>query len=65
MGTFHPSLLMIKRAIYPLCQANVYEEEDFQHLRYGFSMANEVTLLRVVGMLKEVEDDYGRQIRVG
>jgi len=46
-----------------IVKANVYEEEDFQHLRYGFSMANEVTLLRVVGMLKEVEDDYGRQIR--
>ena len=42
----------------------MFEEEDFQSVRYGFTFANEVTLLRAIGMLKEVEDEYGRQIRV-
>nr|CAB3264177.1 N-alpha-acetyltransferase 35, NatC auxiliary subunit-like [Phallusia mammillata] len=51
---------MIKDKIY---KANVFEEEDFQTLTYGFRFATNVTELRVVGMLKEAEDDLSRTIR--
>nr|XP_009666285.1 PREDICTED: N-alpha-acetyltransferase 35, NatC auxiliary subunit-like [Struthio camelus australis] len=38
-------------------KAAVFEEEVFQSMIYGFKMANSVTVLRVTGMLKDVEDD--------
>ncbi|KAL4227585.1 N-alpha-acetyltransferase 35 NatC auxiliary subunit [Mactra antiquata] len=44
-------------------RAGVFEEEDFQPLTYGFRMACDVTDLRAVGMLKEVEDDLNRSVR--
>ena len=47
-----------------LWQANVFEEEDFQMLTYGFKFKSNVTDLRVIGMLKEVEDEVNRTIRV-
>ncbi|CAK8676705.1 unnamed protein product [Clavelina lepadiformis] len=50
----------IKDKIY---KANVFEEEDFQTLTYGFKFAGNVTELRVIGMLKEVEDEVSRAIR--
>ncbi|KAJ3604452.1 hypothetical protein NHX12_029192 [Muraenolepis orangiensis] len=34
-------------------KAAVFEEEDFQAMTYGFKMANNVTDLRVTGMLKD------------
>jgi len=43
--------------------AGVYEEEDFQMMQYRFNFGYDVTNTRVVGMLREVEDDYGRLIR--
>ncbi|XP_053405929.1 N-alpha-acetyltransferase 35, NatC auxiliary subunit-like isoform X2 [Mercenaria mercenaria] len=44
-------------------RAGVFEEEDFQPLTYGFKMGCEVTDLRAIGMMKEVEDDLNRNIR--
>ena len=40
-------------------------QEDFQSLTYGFKLAHNVTELRVSGMLKEVEEEYNRRIKVG
>uniref|UniRef100_A0A8C9W4W6 N-alpha-acetyltransferase 35, NatC auxiliary subunit n=1 Tax=Scleropages formosus TaxID=113540 RepID=A0A8C9W4W6_SCLFO len=45
-------------------KAAVFEEEDFQAMTYGFKMANNVTDLRVTGMLKDVEDDLQRRVKV-
>jgi len=42
----------------------VFEEEDFQTMTYGFKFKSDVTELRVIGMLREVEDDVNRTIRV-
>uniref|UniRef100_A0A8C9SWA3 N-alpha-acetyltransferase 35, NatC auxiliary subunit n=1 Tax=Scleropages formosus TaxID=113540 RepID=A0A8C9SWA3_SCLFO len=39
-------------------------QEDFQAMTYGFKMANNVTDLRVTGMLKDVEDDLQRRVHV-
>ncbi|XP_041464934.1 N-alpha-acetyltransferase 35, NatC auxiliary subunit-like [Lytechinus variegatus] len=44
-------------------RAGVFEEEDFQSMTYGFKLAHNVTELRVVGMLKEIEEDYNRRVR--
>ncbi|RXM32324.1 N-alpha-acetyltransferase 35, NatC auxiliary subunit [Acipenser ruthenus] len=44
-------------------KAAVFEEEDFQAMTYGFKMANNVTDLRVTGMLKDVEDDLQRRVK--
>lgn len=33
-------------------------------MTYGFKLAHNVTELRVVGMLKEIEEDYNRRVRV-
>ncbi|XP_071481155.1 N-alpha-acetyltransferase 35, NatC auxiliary subunit-like [Diadema antillarum] len=44
-------------------RAGVFEEEDFQSMTYGFKLAHNVTELRVVGMLKEVEEEYNRKVR--
>ncbi|XP_078490210.1 LOW QUALITY PROTEIN: N-alpha-acetyltransferase 35, NatC auxiliary subunit-like [Ciona intestinalis] len=52
---------LIKEKVF---KANVFEEEDFQTLTYGFKFANSLTQMRVVGMLKEGEDEVGRMIRV-
>ncbi|KAL0607023.1 hypothetical protein AAY473_023624, partial [Plecturocebus cupreus] len=38
--------------------------EDFQSMTYGFKMANSVTDLRVTGMLKDVEDDMQRRVKL-
>uniref|UniRef100_A0A674A8K0 N-alpha-acetyltransferase 35, NatC auxiliary subunit n=1 Tax=Salmo trutta TaxID=8032 RepID=A0A674A8K0_SALTR len=45
-------------------KAAVFEEEDFQAMTYGFKMANNVTDLRVTGMLKDVEDELQRKVKV-
>ncbi|TRY99434.1 hypothetical protein DNTS_022988 [Danionella cerebrum] len=38
-------------------------QEDFQAMTYGFKMANNVTDLRVTGMLKDVEDELQRKVK--
>lgn len=45
-------------------RAGVFEEEDFQSLTYGFKMAADVTDARATGMMKEVEDDLNRIIKM-
>ncbi|KAG7269386.1 hypothetical protein CRUP_008390 [Coryphaenoides rupestris] len=44
-------------------KAAVFEEEDFQAMTYGFKMANNVTDLRVTGMLKDVEEELQRKVK--
>ncbi|XP_039257820.2 N-alpha-acetyltransferase 35, NatC auxiliary subunit-like [Styela clava] len=44
-------------------KANVFEEEDFQTITYGFKFVEGLSELRVVGMMKEVEDEYSRKLR--
>ncbi|XP_032809188.1 N-alpha-acetyltransferase 35, NatC auxiliary subunit isoform X1 [Petromyzon marinus] len=44
-------------------KASVFEEEDFHSMTYGFKMANNVTDLRVTGMLKDVEDDFQKKVK--
>uniref|UniRef100_A0A8C4N7Z4 N-alpha-acetyltransferase 35, NatC auxiliary subunit n=1 Tax=Eptatretus burgeri TaxID=7764 RepID=A0A8C4N7Z4_EPTBU len=44
-------------------KASVFEEEDFHSMTYGFKMANNVTDLRVTGMLKDVEEDFQRRVK--
>ena len=39
-------------------------QEDFQSMTYGFKLAHNVTEMRVVGMVREVEEDYNRKVRV-
>ncbi|CAB1319463.1 unnamed protein product [Coregonus sp. 'balchen'] len=38
-------------------------KEDFQAMTYGFKMANNVTDLRVTGMLKDVEEELQRRVK--
>lgn len=38
-------------------KANVFEEEDFQSVSYGFKMANDVPSSKVISSLREVEDE--------
>lgn len=44
-------------------RANVFEEEDFQTMSYGFKFADNLTDMRVIGMMKEMEEEYGRKYR--
>lgn len=44
-------------------RAQVFEEEDFQAMTYGFKMASEVTETRTAGMLKEAEDEIFRKVK--
>ena len=39
-------------------------QEDFQPMTYGFKLACDVTDMRAMGMVKEVEDDLNRTIKV-
>ena len=39
-------------------------QEDFQPMTYGFKMASDVTDIRAMGMVKEVEEDFNRTIKV-
>uniref|UniRef100_UPI00358DE771 N-alpha-acetyltransferase 35, NatC auxiliary subunit isoform X2 n=1 Tax=Myxine glutinosa TaxID=7769 RepID=UPI00358DE771 len=41
----------------------VRDKEDFHSMTYGFKMANNVTDLRVTGMLKDVEEDFQRRVK--
>ncbi len=40
-------------------------QEDFQPMTYGFKLAADVTDVRASGMMKEIEDDLNRTIKVG
>ncbi|KAG5899726.1 hypothetical protein JTB14_030114 [Gonioctena quinquepunctata] len=43
--------------------AMVYEEEDFQPMQYGYHLNPEVSEQRMIGMLREVEEDLHRKTR--
>lgn len=44
-------------------RAQVFEEEDFQAMTYGFKMASDVTETRAAGMLKEAEEEITRKVK--
>ena len=39
-------------------------QEDFQSMTYGFKMAADVSDTKATGMMKEVEDDLNRILKV-
>ncbi|CAH1153769.1 unnamed protein product [Phaedon cochleariae] len=43
--------------------AMVYEEEDFQPMQYGYHLNPEVSEQRMIGMLREIEEDLHRKTR--
>ena len=66
--------IYFKRSCFPLLfslnclhihNTNYLLQEDFQPMAYGFKMASDVTDVRVTGMVKEVEDELMRVIKVG
>ena len=42
----------------------LYLQEDFQPMSYGFKMAGDVSEPRAIGMIKEVEEEYGKLSKV-
>ncbi|XP_014674442.1 PREDICTED: N-alpha-acetyltransferase 35, NatC auxiliary subunit-like [Priapulus caudatus] len=44
-------------------RASVFEEEDFQPLTYGFKMAADISEVRTIGMVKEIEDDIQKIVK--
>ncbi|OTF70453.1 hypothetical protein BLA29_011894, partial [Euroglyphus maynei] len=43
-------------------RASVYEEEDFQSKTYGFDLANNVNISKILPMLKVIEDEIRTEI---
>lgn len=41
----------------------VYEEEDFQPMQYGYHLNPDISEQRMIGMLREVEEDLHRKLR--
>ncbi|KAL1513405.1 hypothetical protein ABEB36_002825 [Hypothenemus hampei] len=46
-----------------LHKAEVYEEEDFQPMQYGFHLNPDISEQRMIGMLREVEEELHRKVR--
>lgn len=44
-------------------RAMVYEEEDFQPMQYGYYLNPDISDQRIIGMLREVEEDYQKRTR--
>ncbi|XP_018578871.1 N-alpha-acetyltransferase 35, NatC auxiliary subunit [Anoplophora glabripennis] len=44
-------------------KAMVYEEEDFQPMQYGYHLNPDISEQRMIGMLREVEEDLHRKLR--
>lgn len=44
-------------------RAMVYEEEDFQPMQYGYHLNPDISEQRIIGMLREVEEDYQKRAR--
>lgn len=57
------SLKLVDKIRELIGQTNVYEEEHFQSVTYGFQLADDVSSLRATGMLKEAEDELSKCIR--
>ena len=58
---FNLCQLICARINLTLCE---FWQEDFQSMTYGFKLAHNVTDLRVAGMLREVEEEFNRRIKV-
>lgn len=43
--------------------AMVYEEEDFQPMQYGYHLNPDISEQRMIGMLREVEEELHRKTR--
>lgn len=41
----------------------VYEEEDFQSMQYGYHLNPDISEQRMIGMLREVEEELHRKTR--
>lgn len=41
----------------------VYEEEDFQPMQYGYHLNPDISEQRMIGMLREIEEDLHRKTR--
>lgn len=41
----------------------VFEEEDFQPMQYGYRLNPDISEQRIIGMLREVEEDLQRRSR--
>lgn len=46
-----------------LHKAMVYEEEDFQPMQYGFHLSPDISEQRMIGMLREVEEELHKKTR--
>lgn len=42
----------------------VYEEEDFQSMQYGYHLSPDISEQRVVGMLREIEEDLNKKSKL-
>lgn len=42
----------------------VYEEEDFQPMQYGYHLNPDISEQRILGMLREVEDELNKKTRL-
>ncbi|XP_027198718.2 N-alpha-acetyltransferase 35 [Dermatophagoides pteronyssinus] len=55
-------LKIIDMIITFISRANVYEEEDFQPKNYGFDLANNVNISKILPMLKMIEEEIRTEI---
>lgn len=44
-------------------RAMVYEEEDFQSMQYGYHLNPDISEQRMIGMLRDVEEELHRRTR--
>lgn len=42
----------------------VFEEEDFQPMQYGYRLNPDISEQRIIGMLREVEEELHKRTRV-
>ncbi|XP_042909668.1 N-alpha-acetyltransferase 35, NatC auxiliary subunit isoform X2 [Parasteatoda tepidariorum] len=45
-------------------KAGVFEEEDFQPVMYGYKLANEIPIGKATTMMKEVEDELQKKVKI-
>ncbi|XP_013788956.2 N-alpha-acetyltransferase 35, NatC auxiliary subunit-like [Limulus polyphemus] len=45
-------------------KAGVFEEEDFQPVVYGYKLADDITNVRAAGMMREIEEDLQRKVKM-
>lgn len=47
-----------------LVKGMVYEEEDFQSLQYGYRLNPDISEQRIIGMLREIEEELHKKCRI-